>query len=166
MAKGLPKGTPQPQPDGVTADTNASQPVGQLAMDFRKPLDYIHDFHGALQASVAAAGGVVKVADRMGKSHSEISLKIRREQDGHGTIQKATFDLAGEVASMGHPARLAFITELNRRWGLKPPVPIHEPSTEEKLRLIVGRLIGTPAGEAILKDAAEANGFDSNIFRR
>ena len=165
IGQSLPQAEPQPQPDEVTADTNGPQP-GQLAMDFKNPIGYIEDLHAALQAGVAAAGGVVKVAEKVKKSHGEISLRIRREQDGHGAIQRATLDLVGEVASMGGGVRKAMLDELHRRWGFKPAEPLYEPSGEEKFRMLIGRLRGTAAGEAILRDAAEETGYDPNIFRR
>jgi hypothetical protein len=134
-------------------------------MDFRKSVkELIADLHGALQEAVEDYGGTVALAAKMGKGHGEISLRVRREEDSHGQIQKAHLDLVAYVVE-DRKARMRFINGLLKRWGCKPAELMREPTPEEKLRLILARLDGA-SGEAILKDAAESAGYDSAIFRR
>lgn len=126
--------------------------------------DLIDDLHNALQKAVVDYGGVTALAEAMGKSTSDVSLRVRRAEDSKKQVQKASLDLLAHVAA-DPKARHTFVACLLAAWGYKAPELAREPSSEEKLNALLLTLKGD-AGEAILERAAELSGFDVKSFRR
>jgi hypothetical protein len=146
-----------PEKDPQTHPKQGSGPVRSVA-------DLIDDLYSCLQLGVADYGGIDALACSMGKSKGDVSLRVRRAEDSHKQVQRASLDMLSHVAE-DPAARHTVVCELLRRWGYKQPERNVEPTPEEKLQMLISRLEGA-SGDAILKDAAEAAGWDPAVFRR
>lgn len=174
MAKRCPIAPPQPQPDAEKIIEH--DPLGgrggesgeQLDLLNKTTLSFIMDVHAAMQAAVPHAGGVTKLAEKMGKNHGEISQRLRRTiNEGKGELMRGTCDMIGHIAAAGPPAQQAFLDSLLRAWGRKPSEPANIPLPQEQVRALVSSLIAAgPVGEAVLKEAAALGGFDPSVFKR
>lgn len=165
MGSVSPKQGPQSHPQLVTGSVTGDAQTS-FNLDVTKSISgHIDDVYKAMQIAVEAYGGTVALAASMEKSLPGISLRVRHERDSKGDVQEATLSMVGHIAS-DHEARLVFLHALCDAWGRKHTEANNEPTTEEKYRALVSRLAGSPAGEAILSDAARAGGFNAGAFRR
>jgi hypothetical protein len=124
----------------------------------------IRSVYRPLVVGVTAYGGVVELANAINKSHGEVSLRLRREQDDKGTLQRAFHDYVGVLGTHSQ-AREAYLFGLCDEWGYKHPEPRTAPTERELLASLLGALDGE-SGQAIKERAAKLGGFDARSFRR
>lgn len=155
---------PQTPPQRRSApDKGAEQLELQVAVE-PTVIDGIRSVYRALQAGVAKFGGVTELACAVGKSKGDVSLRVRREQDTKGDVQRAPLDY---LAYLNWEARAEFLGELCREWGFKKPEPLAAPTVEEKLRSLEAELGASgDMGDQVLRLAARRGGFDVGAFRR
>jgi hypothetical protein len=106
IGSNLPPSDPQREPNGVSGDRKGRVSVAER----------IQELHEVLQAGVAEYGGTMALANELGKSHTDVSLRVRRAADSKGQIQRASLDILGHVTA-DEKARLRVLFELMERWG-------------------------------------------------
>lgn len=158
------KASPPSHPPAAGRSKGAAvQP--EFDFDSKRPIvEHIRDVYRVLKSAVDVFGGEVALAAYVERDLSDVQKRVAREQDTKGNLKQAFLDYVG-VLGTDHKARESFLFGLCELWGYKQPEAYREPSTEEKYRTLLSRLSGS-AGEAILKDAADAGGFDVGAFRR
>jgi len=149
-------------------EVGVGQERGQQELSLRQQqsiASIIDELYEVFQAAVDASGGTVVLAASMEKGLTQVSLRVRHAPDSKGEVQRATLDMLGHVVA-DQNGRRAFLFGLCDRWNFKHPDQKCDPSVQERYRFLLARLAGSASGDAILKDAAEANGYDVGIFRR
>lgn len=137
----------------------------EFDFDSKRPIiEHIKGVYAAFKKAIDAFGGEVALAAYVERDLSDVQKRVAREQDTKGNLKQAFLDYVG-VLGLDHAAREIFLFALCDLWGYKHPEAYREPSVEEKYRTLLSRLSGA-AGEAILKDAADAGGFNVGAFRR
>lgn len=161
VSKTRPQATPKQSSQSVTGSAGGTSE--QLAIDFVQAntiAHHIEDLYRVFQGLVEEFGGVVALAASMEKPVPGVGLRVRHAPDSKGEIQKATLDMLGHVVADPN-CRLRLLSALSAMWGFKVPIPRHEPTLEQKYRLL---LAGTSKSD--LERAADAGGFDVEAFRR
>lgn len=165
MAKLYPERAPQPIPNVESGPRGDS---GQLELKVPDaPLNlagHIKGVYGALEKAVTKFGGVVALAAAIGKGHGEVSLRVRREQDSKGDIQRAFLDYVAVIGSDA-VAREVFLFALCDLWGYRHPDFKVSPTLAQKYEALLARLDGE-TGEAIKEAAARSAGFHPRSFDR
>lgn len=139
----------------------------QAELDFdgaRSIADRIRDTYAVLRTAVDVFGGRDALANFAKQDSSETGKRLNRGEDKAGNLLRSFYDYVGIISS-DWKARESFLFGLCDLWGFKHPELRRDPTVEEKYRRLLSTLTGT-AGEAILKDAAEAGGFHVGAFRR
>jgi hypothetical protein len=163
MAKLYPERDPQPSPNAASGPRGGAEQLELKVPDAPvKIAEHIKGVYGALQKSVDKFGGLVALAAALGKAHGEISLRVRREQDSKGDIQRAFLDYVAVIGTDAQ-AREVFLHSLCDLWGYKHPDFKNAPSEREQLRSLLAQLDGA-SGEAIKEAAARAAGFHPRSF--
>lgn len=104
------------------------------------------------------------LAADMGISRQLMRLKLNREEDTKGDVQRLHLDVLGHIF-LDAAARWDWLTRFAALCAAKPPVPLNEPTDSEKLAMLLGALDGE-SGEAILERAAAKGGIPKQMLRR
>jgi hypothetical protein len=163
MAKLYPDNDPQRSPNTASGPRRDAEQLTLKVPDGPlKIAEHIKGVYGALQASVEKFGGVVALAAAIGKVHGEVSLRLRRDQDSKGDLQRAFLDYVAVIGTDAE-AREVFLHGLCDLWGYKHPDFKNAPTEREQLRSLLAQLDGA-SGEAIKEAAARAAGFHPRSF--
>lgn len=164
MSRTVSKDRPLTSPQRCSAPDKGSEQLELQVTVEPTVIDGIRGVYRALQSAVAKFGGVTEMACAVGKSKGDVSLRVRREQDTKGDVQRAPLDY---LAYFNWEAREEFLGELCREWGFKKPEPLAAPTVAEKLRALEAELNASgDMGDQVLRLAAKRAGFDVGAFRR
>jgi hypothetical protein len=118
--------------------------AGQLALDLRPYLEHREIVYAALAHAVDEGFSKLSdFADDVGKSTSEVSLRLRRAEDSKGYAQTSPLDFVATLA-MRPGAREVFLRDLSQAWGYRLE-PLRQATPEEKLRAVAQSTLAGPS---------------------
>ncbi len=110
-------------------------------MNLSTPLDYITRLYDAVASVVDEHIGQAALAESVGMARQTLNLRLRRDIDSKGDLQRLHVDVLGHV--LVHPAaRWALLERLCAICGAKPPEPVVAITDAEKVRLLAAELSG------------------------
>lgn len=136
----------------------------QVAMDFSTVKTWIDDVYQITREVARDHFGDDALAADVGISRQLMRLKLNREEDSHGDLQRLHLDVLGYIFN-DPVARWDWLARFTARCGAMEPVPQNEDSDSVKLKLLLGALDGE-TGEAILDLAAKKGGTSKAAIRR
>jgi hypothetical protein len=110
-----------------------------LALDLSTVADWNRALYACAMVGVDEFGGVDPWAADLEVSRQLLNLRLCNTRDSKGDVQKLRFDDFAHILNDPR-ARWAWLAEINRVCGAKPPEPVVSMTAEDKLRIVAGAL--------------------------